>query len=65
MKLPKKILEKNFYKKISCGGRIRTYDLQVMSLASYHYSTPRYKIIIKEKNSESNKFNVLMEKNEK
>lgn len=25
-----------------CGGMNRTYDLKVMSLASYHCSTPRY-----------------------
>ena len=25
-----------------CGGRIRTADLQVMSLMSYYFSTPRY-----------------------
>ena len=25
-----------------CGGTNRTYDLKVMSLASYHCSTPRY-----------------------
>ena len=25
-----------------CGGRIRTYDLWVMSPTSYHCSTPRY-----------------------
>ena len=25
-----------------CGGRDRTTDLQVMSLTSYHCSTPRY-----------------------
>ena len=27
---------------IGCGGRIRTYDLWVMSPTSYHCSTPRY-----------------------
>ena len=27
---------------VSCGGRNRTNDLQVMSLTSYHCSTPRY-----------------------
>lgn len=27
-----------------CGDRIRTYDPQVMSLMSYHCSTPRYSI---------------------
>ena len=27
---------------LCCGGRDRTYDLQVMSLTSYHCSTPRY-----------------------
>ena len=25
-----------------CGGRIRTCDLQLMRLASYHCSTPQY-----------------------
>ena len=28
-----------------CGGRDRTTDLQVMSLTSYHCSTPRYNLI--------------------
>ena len=27
---------------LCCGGRIRTYDLWVMSPTSYHCSTPRY-----------------------
>ena len=27
---------------LGCGGRDRTTDLQVMSLTSYHCSTPRY-----------------------
>jgi hypothetical protein len=27
--------------RLSCGERTRTADLQVMSLASYHCSTPR------------------------
>ena len=27
---------------LCCGGRIRTDDLEIMSLASYHCSTPRY-----------------------
>ena len=27
---------------VCCGGRDRTTDLQVMSLTSYHCSTPRY-----------------------
>ena len=27
--------------KIGCGGRIRTYDLQVMSLTSYRAAPPR------------------------
>ena len=27
-----------------CGGRIRTADLQVMSLVSYYFSTPRYMV---------------------
>src|SRR5258706_11432561 len=29
----------------SSGGRIGTYDLQVMSLASYHCSTPGYLLL--------------------
>ncbi len=29
-----------------CGGMNRTYDLKVMSLASYHCSTPRYMVSI-------------------
>ena len=31
-------------KKFCCGGWDRTTDLQVMSLTSYHCSTPRYTI---------------------
>ena len=30
----------------SCGGRIRTYDLWVMSPTSYHCSTPRYLFLL-------------------
>ena len=30
-----------------CGGRDRTTDLQVMSLTSYHCSTPRYIFLAK------------------
>ncbi len=30
-------------RKIGCGGRIRTYDLQVMSLTSYRAAPPRAK----------------------
>ena len=30
---------------LGCGGWDRTNDLQVMSLTSYHCSTPRYDII--------------------
>ena len=29
---------------LGCGGRDRTTDLQVMSLTSYHCSTPRYNL---------------------
>ena len=32
----------NLYFYPCCGGRDRTTDLQVMSLTSYHCSTPRY-----------------------
>ena len=32
----------NLYFHPCCGGRDRTTDLQVMSLTSYHCSTPRY-----------------------
>ena len=31
-----------------CGGRDRTTDFQVMSLTSYHCSTPRYYQLISE-----------------
>jgi hypothetical protein len=30
--------------KIGCGGRIRTYDLQVMSLTSYQAAPPRGRV---------------------
>lgn len=33
-------IKKELYR---CGGRIRTYDLQLMRLASYLCSTPQYK----------------------
>ena len=35
---------------ISCGERDRTTDLQVMSLASYHCSTPRYLRCVRDSN---------------
>ena len=37
----------SYFRKIiesCCGERDRTTDLQVMSLASYHCSTPRYAV---------------------
>ena len=41
------LISKHFCKYFfSCGGWIRTTDLKVMSLPSYHCSTPRYNILI-------------------
>ena len=50
-------LQKTFYKTstikkvgiVGCGGRIWTYDLQVMSLTSYRAAPPRANIISKKK----------------
>ena len=35
------LIYKGIRSEIGCGGRIRTYDLQVMSLTSYQAAPPR------------------------
>lgn len=36
---------RHFFEFHGCGGSNRTNDLKVMSLASYHCSTPRYNLV--------------------